>query len=329
MLEATRLPWPVDWSSIFGRVAPLFVELGFGNADFLVQLAHNHPESNVLGLDISLPSLRKGERKVERMGLPHARVLRAEAQQALWTLCQPGAIARIYINFPDPWQKDSQKRRRLISDRFLHLAGSRLVTGGQLRIATDHSEYAHWIAECLTNSSLFESVSSEAFIAHGDSLLGTKYELRALSEGRECYHFSWRRNIVAAPDHFPVPQEYAMPHVVISTPPDLLDISQHFAPRHWSSGGTVVRLVDLYGSFRHDTLVIDVYVAEEPLDQRMLIALTRRSAGDLLIHLHEIGFPRPTSGVHFAIDQVAKWVCSLSPGAKIERHNLQRVREQS
>ena len=107
-----------------------------------------------------------------------------------------------------------------------------------------------------------------------------------------------------------------MPHAVISTPPDLVDVTRHFAPRHWSRKGTVVRLVELYSSSRHDTLVIDVYVGEEPLDQRMLIALTKRSVGDLLVHLHEIGYPRPTGGVHFAIRQVANWVCSLSPGSR-------------
>lgn len=326
-LEASRLTWPADWISIFGRAAPLFVELGFGNADFLVRLAGDHPEINVLGLEISLPSLRKGERKLDRMGLSNARVLRADAHQALWTLCRPGDIDRVYINFPDPWPKDSHRRRRLVSDRFLNLVGSRLAPGGHLRVATDHLGYAQWIAECLTNSSLFDNMDSMAYVGRNEPVLGTKYELRALAEGRTCCHFAWKRNEAPLLDDFPVPQEHAMPHAVISKPPDFADISREFAPRHWSRDRSVVRMVDIYRSLRHDTLVIDVFVREEPLDQRMLIALTRRSAGDLLVHLHEIGYPRPTSGVHSAIYQVANWVCSLSPGARIERHNLQQVSE--
>ena len=194
-----------------------------------------------------------------------------------------------------------------------------------MQIATDHMAYAEWIAERLVHSSLYENMLLVNYDSYEEPRVGTKYELRALAEGRKCYHFAWKRNDVAASDDFPVPQEYAMPHAVISTPPDLVDIARRFVPRHWSSEGTVIRLVDVYSSNRHDVLVIDVYLGEEPLDQRMLIALTKREAGDLLVHLHEIGYPRPTLGVHYAIHQVAEWVCSLYPGARVDRHNLQTI----
>ena len=145
-LEASRLFWPANWPKIFGRTAPLLFEIGFGNADFLLQLALENPKSNVLGLEISLPSLRRGERKLDREDLPYAKVLRAEAHHALWTLCRPGEVDAVFINFPDPWPKDSHRQRRLISDRFIHLVGTRMALGGQIRIATDHAEYAEWIA---------------------------------------------------------------------------------------------------------------------------------------------------------------------------------------
>jgi tRNA (guanine-N7-)-methyltransferase len=321
-LEASRLLWPADWPKIFGRDAPLLFEIGFGNADFLLQLALENPKSNVLGLEISLPSLRRGERKLDRVGLPYAKVLRAEARHALWTLCRPGEVNGMYINFPDPWPKDSHRQRRLISDDFLHLVGTRMALGGQIRIATDHTGYAEWIAERLARSPLFDNLMPSSYVSDDSPRHGTKYELKALSEGRTCHHFSWKRNEAVASDDFPIPQEYPMPHAVISAPPELEEISRHFVPLHWSRERTIIRLVDLYRSSRHDTLVIDVYVGEAPTDQRMLVALTRRSDGDLLIHLHEIGYPRPTSGVHFAIHQLANWVCSLHSGARVAHHNL-------
>lgn len=324
-LEATRLSWPAAWQRIFGRAAPLILEIGFGSGDFLLRLAREKPEANILGLEISLPSIRRGERKLSRAGLKNARIVRAEAHQALWTLCRPGEIGDLYINYPDPWPKDSHQHRRLIGNRFLQLAGSRMIRDGRLQIVTDHPGYAGWIAERLQNSQLFENTLPTTYASYDKPLLETKYEYRALSEGRKGYYFAWKRTEVPASTEFAIPREYAMPHAVISTPPDLDEIVRRFVPRHWSREDTVVRLIELYASSGHDSLVIDVFIGEEPLDQRMLIALTLRGEGDLLIHLHEIGYPRATSGVHFAIWQVANWVCSLRTGARLRRHNLQRI----
>ena len=69
--KVEQLPWPADWAALFGRAAPLVVEIGFGTGRFLIDLARRRPEVNVLGLEISIPAVRIAGRKVQRGGLPN------------------------------------------------------------------------------------------------------------------------------------------------------------------------------------------------------------------------------------------------------------------
>lgn len=327
-LFASRLPWPADWPAIFGRAAPLLVEAGFGSGQFLLELAEQRPEANILGLEISLPSLRKVERKLARAGFRHVRLLQATAQTVLWALCPPGSVNRLTINFPDPWPKAAHHHRRLVSDRFLHLAATRLPAGSHLDIATDHDDYAAWIVERLARTPYFDSRLATPFTTQEEARLGTKYEAKALAEGRLCRYFLWRRNEMAAPNVFPIPQELPMPHAVVTLPLTLDQIQAGFAagsllPRRWTAGPTSVRLNDLYRAVTHDALLCDAYVNEEPLDQRLLLVITQRRPGEFLLHLHEVGFPRPTAGVHFAIHCLATWLTELHPEARLVHHNLQ------
>jgi tRNA (guanine-N7-)-methyltransferase len=139
ILHAPRLPWPMDWTAVFPRPAPLLLEIGFGNADFLLDLAQNRPEANVIGVELSLPSLRKGAKKLATAVLSNACVLQGDAKLVLWTLFTPGSLAEVYINFPDPWPKERHHERRLINGRFLHLLATRMPPDGRLDIATDHA----------------------------------------------------------------------------------------------------------------------------------------------------------------------------------------------
>ncbi|MFZ0546374.1 MAG: tRNA (guanosine(46)-N7)-methyltransferase TrmB [Candidatus Promineifilaceae bacterium] len=317
-----RLPWPADWTEIFGRSASLVIEIGFGNGEFLLDLAQKRPDQNFLGLEISLPSLYKAERKIERLGLSNVWAMQSQAKIALWALCLPGSVAEIYINFPDPWPKPAHYERRLINDRFLHLAATRMAVGGRLSVATDDADYAAWIQEAFANCAYFENPFTADYLTEDKERLRTKYEKIAIAAGRTCHYFMRLRSPVPAPDPFPIPTELPMPHAIVTSPISLDETSRHFEPQSWSMGTTHLRLNELYRSEFHEALMVDVYLSEEPLDQRVMLVITRRKEGDYLIHLHEVGFPRPTTGIHFAVYRLAKWLAGLDPGGKIESHKL-------
>ncbi len=317
-----RLPWPADWAKIFGRSAPLVIEIGFGNGEFLLDLARKRPHQNILGLEIALPSLRKAERKIERLGLENARVMQSQAQTALWALCAPGSVSEIYINFPDPWPKERHHHRRLINGRFLHLAATRTVAGGLISAATDDESYAAWIEAAFAHSPYYENLFSAAYLTEDKGRLRTKYEQKALADGRTCYYFTRIRNTAAAPNIFPIPLELHMPHAIITTPLSLEEISQHFQPVSQSNETVSIRFNEMYRSTYHEALMVDVYLNEEPLQQRIMVVITRRKEGDYLVHLHEVGFPRPTTGVHFAVYRLAQWLANLHDDGEITSYKL-------
>lgn len=322
MLHSRQLDWPTNWEALFGRPAPLLVEVGFGNGQFLVELVRRRPSTNVIGLEISLPSLRKAERKLRTARLKNGRVLQVDAQLFLWALCQPQSITELYINFPDPWPKERQTHRRLVNERFLHLLATRMMPGGKLDIATDHPDYQMAIVETLLATPYFESRLNTPYVTEDNERIRTKYELKALAEGRICHYYQWQRNILPAPNQFPTPKEYPMPHAVLQSPLTLRQISEQFKPFQASAGDIHINLLEAFQSTQAGTILVEVYVVEEPLKQRVGLVIREREDNKLVIGLHEIGFPRPTAGIQLAVKHLAEWVASLHPETEIMHHVL-------
>lgn len=321
-LELMRMAWPTDWSAIFERDAPLLVEIGFGNGRFLLHEAKESPDWNFVGLEIAAPSLRRAANRLRDAGVNNVRLVRAGAHSALQLLCGPGSVQRVVINFPDPWPKASHDSRRLISTPFLELLATRMIPGAELDIATDHVDYSQWIAGHLESNPYFESRLDKAYVNKDPHRIRTKYERKGLAEGSTNYYFKWRRNLVTAPDRYPVMEELPMPHVVARSPMQLPEIARNFEASQCVSEETTIRFIDLYESRRRPSLIVDTYVAEQPLDQRVMIEIYRRPDGDYLIRLQATGFPRPTAGVHRAIACLSEWFCGLHREALILRHNL-------
>jgi hypothetical protein len=152
--------------------------------------------------------------------------------------------------------------------------------------------------------------------------LRTKYEQKALADGRSCYYFKRQRRDVSVPNIFPVPVELPMPHAIVSSPVSLEEIGRQFEPVSYTNDATSVRLSELYRSTFHEALLVDAYLNEEPLQQRIMLVITRRMEGDYLIHLHEVGFPRSTPGIHYAVLKLAQWLTGLHSDGKIVSHKL-------
>jgi tRNA (guanine-N7-)-methyltransferase len=322
ILHYGRMHWPVDWPDLYGREAPLLVEIGFGGGHYLVHWARSRPECNLLGLEISLQSLYRGAKKLASAGLSNTRIIQGDSSKALWLLCQPHCIDEVAINFPDPWPKSSHQHRRLINEKFLHLLGTRMQPGGLLDIATDHEEYAHQIAQSLQRSPYFDSRLDRPYKRDAGARRTTKYEQIAISEGRDCHYFLWRRNDQPAANEFPIPEETKVPHVVMSHPLNLDQIGKKFEPFQVDSGSTHIRYLDIYRSERNALQLVEIYVSEEPYHQRVCLAIRRRKAGDIVVSLHELGFPRPTAGIHQAVHHLVQWLLTLHPEVHVLSNTL-------
>jgi tRNA (guanine-N7-)-methyltransferase len=129
----------LDIEKVFGRSAPLQVDLGCGDGSFLCALAQRNPDQNFLGIERLLGRIRSAARKAAMVG--NVRLLRMESSYAVRYLLPAGSVETFYLLFPDPWPKRRHWRRRIVSEEFLDAIGHALADNGRLLIATDHLGY--------------------------------------------------------------------------------------------------------------------------------------------------------------------------------------------
>ena len=167
---------------IFGRDAPVYMEIGFGNGEFFLEQAINAPESDFIGIEIYRTGIAKllttmvGTDHPPEISVPNIRIFNDNAGDVLSNNIPAGAIDGAYILFPDPWQKKRHNKRRLVTPQFASLLFSKIKTGGFTVAATDHEEYAGVIEHSFIHA---------GFIMDREDMAGvrkTTYALKALKE---------------------------------------------------------------------------------------------------------------------------------------------------
>jgi tRNA (guanine-N7-)-methyltransferase len=133
------VPWAADPAGLFGRAAPLVLDLGCGNGVFLEALALREPENNVLGIEKKDYRVRQSRRRAA--SLPNARVLLGEVMEVLREL-PPRSVRAAHLLFSDPWPKRRHAVRRVLQPALVDLLAARLEGGGSFFFATDDAGYA-------------------------------------------------------------------------------------------------------------------------------------------------------------------------------------------
>lgn len=119
-----------------------------------------------------------------------------------------------------------------------------------------------------------------------------------------------------------------MPHVVVSTPLPLMEIGHIFKPVTHQVGSTTIRFIDFFHSVHYDQAVVDTYIAEDELEQRVLMMIKRKGDDRYLVSLRETGFPRPTPATHLATRYLAEFIVSMHAKAEIVNHNLGHIEDE-
>ena len=177
---------PLDLLAIFGRTAPLHVDLGCGEGSFLCELASRYPEENFLGIDRLVGRVAKACRKADAMG--NVRILNVESSYAVGSLLPERSVETFYLLFPDPWPKRRHHRRRIVKTDFLDSIHRALADGGFFRIATDQFDYFEKIR------ALAENYAGFAIVCLDDvDLPLTKFERRFREMSAPIYRLSLRK----------------------------------------------------------------------------------------------------------------------------------------
>jgi tRNA (guanine-N(7)-)-methyltransferase len=126
------VPQPLDVPALFGRNAPLLLEIGFGMGDATAQVAAAHPAHDIIGIEVHEPGVGALLRQIGERGLTNLRLVQHDAVEVLREMIAPATLAGVHLWFPDPWHKKRHHKRRLVQPAFVELVASRLAPGGYL-----------------------------------------------------------------------------------------------------------------------------------------------------------------------------------------------------
>ena len=135
---------PADLPAVFGRPAPLTVEIGFGMGIATAAIAAVNPDRNYLGIEVHTPGVGKLLWEIDRRKLSNIRIVEHDAVEVLRDMLGDGGADAFHIFFPDPWPKKRHHKRRLVKRPFTDLLARKLAPGGYLYMATDWAEYGDW-----------------------------------------------------------------------------------------------------------------------------------------------------------------------------------------
>lgn len=141
LLTVEGLPAPWSVSELFGREAPLEIEVGSGKGLFLQNAALRHPEHNFLGIEVSGKYARFTAARLAKRTIDNARIVHGDGLRVFRELVPADSLAAVHVYFPDPWWKARHRKRRVLNEAFLKDVVRTLEPEGRLHFWTDVQEY--------------------------------------------------------------------------------------------------------------------------------------------------------------------------------------------
>lgn len=185
---------PLDALSMFGDARPLWLEIGFGRGEHMVAQAAANPDVAIIGAEPFLDGVVGALAGVREARLSNVRLHHGDALDVLDRL-EPASLERAFLLHPDPWPKLRHAKRRFVNPGPLALLARALKPGAELRIGTDHPVYCRWALMQMARAVDFEWLAATPadWNRRPDDWPPTRYEQKALREGKEVWYFRYRR----------------------------------------------------------------------------------------------------------------------------------------
>lgn len=185
---------PLDFSALFGRTAPVTLEIGFGMGTSLVTMAQQHPENHYLGIEVHLPGVGACLGLAAESGVENLRVMCHDAVEVLEQMIPDASLDMVQLFFPDPWHKARHNKRRIVQAPFAELVRRKLKQGGVFHMATDWEPYAEHMLEVMSSLEGYRNVSNtHDYVPRPASRPVTKFEQRGQRLGHGVWDLMFER----------------------------------------------------------------------------------------------------------------------------------------
>jgi tRNA (guanine-N7-)-methyltransferase len=187
VVQLSSILEPLDLAEIFPEPQPLEVELGCGDASFLVEFARRNSGTNFIGVERLLGRISKLDKKGRRAGLQNLRGVRIESAYFLQYLLPPKSISALHVYFPDPWPKKRHRKNRLINESFPALARAALAPGGKVYLRTDDADYFAQMTEVFRADKNFSEIETPVELAELLTDFEREFNARGIKTLRAAY----------------------------------------------------------------------------------------------------------------------------------------------
>ena len=299
--------FPIDWERVFGRSAPLAVEIGYGGGEYLCWWAQQQPDWNFVGVELPQDCVLRAVPQFAAAGLDNVRLLRGDARYLLRELFGTASLERVLMQFPMPWPKEKHAKHRVYSPTFAATLADVLRPGGEFELVTDQEWYAQETEAVLGAAGPFSIVSSETGPVRN---FHTRYERKWEELGRETYRVVVRLEKPAVAPRRILQEEMKVMH--LSQSPD--EATMRALPgRRGGSGEAVYEVKEVFHG--EDGWFLYLVASDDSFSQHYYVRLTQKDDGRVLLRVH--GRPRPyyTPAVRFALEDLAAHLGAGVPSA--------------
>lgn len=180
--------------TLFGRSAPVVLEIGFGMGTSLVTMAKQNPEQNFIGIEVHSPGVGACLATAHEEGVSNLRVMCHDAVEVLEKMIPDGSLDMVQLFFPDPWHKARHNKRRIVQPEFVEKLRRKLKVGGVFHMATDWEPYAEHMLEVMTSLESWANLSQENnYVPRPESRPVTKFEMRGQRLGHGVWDLMFER----------------------------------------------------------------------------------------------------------------------------------------
>lgn len=184
----------LNLTDVFGRSAPLVLEIGFGMGKSLVEMAANEPDKDFIGIEVHRPGVGTCMAEAHERGVTNLRVYEHDAVEVLADCIDDQSIDRLQLFFPDPWHKKRHHKRRIVQSEFVEKLRPKLKLGGVFHMATDWENYAEHMLEVMSNAPGYKNLSdTQTYVPRPDNRPLTKFEQRGHRLGHGVWDLMFER----------------------------------------------------------------------------------------------------------------------------------------